>query len=61
LLWLLEKNSPDGKWIKITNTILGKNDIRFNASLPEQNLSYTQKKLLLEMRDFIENIREQKE
>lgn len=61
LLWLLEKNSPDGKWIKITNTILGKNDIRFNASLPEQNLNYTQKKLLLEMRDFIENTREQKE
>jgi len=55
LLWLLEKNSPDGKWIKITNEALGKNDIRFKASLPEQNLNYTQKKLLLEMRTFIQN------
>jgi hypothetical protein len=51
----LEKNSPDGKWIKITNEALGKNDIRFKASLPEQNLNYTQKKLLLEMRTFIQN------
>lgn len=61
LLWLLEKNSPNGKWIKITNTTLWENDIRFKASLPEQNLNYQQKKLLLEMRHFIENIRETKD
>lgn len=55
LLWTLEKNSPEGKWIKINNTILGENDIRFKASLPEQNLNYTQKKLLIEMREFIKD------
>jgi len=58
LLWMLEKNSPDGKWIKITNDSLGANDIRFKASLPEHNLNYIQKKLLLEMRWFIEQHRE---
>ncbi|HMS91703.1 MAG TPA: DUF1704 domain-containing protein, partial [Candidatus Absconditabacterales bacterium] len=59
LLHMLEKNSPDGKGIKITNDRLGANDIRFKASLPEHNLNYTQKKLLLEMRSFIEHHREE--
>ena len=58
LLLTLEKSSPDGKWIKIHNDTIGNNDIRFKASLPEQNLSYTQKKLLIEMREFIKNTAE---
>ena len=55
LLWMLEKGSPDGKWIKINNETLWENDIRFKASLPEQNLSYSQKKILIEMREYIKN------
>lgn len=55
LLWILEKNSPNWKWIKINNDTIGHNDIRFKASLPEHNLNYTQKKLLIEMREFIKN------
>jgi len=54
LLWMLEKETSDDKSIKITNENLGKNDIRFKASNKEQNLNYAQKKLLLEMRWFIQ-------
>lgn len=55
LLWMLEKQTPEGKWIKITNENLGKNDIRFKASSEEQNLNKDQRKLLIEMRNLISN------
>ncbi len=61
LLWMLEKETPEGKWIKITNEKLWEHDIRFKASYNEQNLSYSQKKLLLEMKWFLRESREVEE